>query len=394
MQINHIKKILANNSSLIVLLLGALSNFVLILFIQRDFPDVFVPLSLYLTYLGIVGSLGFLGFDQVYLRLAKISNSKSEIGLDIYSILFALMFLVPIAFASYFARYEYLKFWELYVSGLSINAIMLGFNANRLQSKFTIAQVLKNFYKLMFLLGAWFILIVIDKPNSIRDLFYYASLIMLFSGALSLISFWRKTEFKFERSTKLLQFSVSFGLNIILITMLGYGERILIADKIDQQTFATYFYYLTIFLFPLTLLQEYVGFKELVYFKEKVNKQVVYKKLKRLLLLGLFTYALIIIVIWIDDSRFLRVDLTKDFVLIACMSILGLVKLTYSLFSAILGARGESKSINFINKLTTLIIAVLWLLMHLLGYSLNAILISLILVFLYRSTHTYALYVR
>src|SRR5699024_10961567 len=154
------------------------------------------------------------------------------------------------------------------------------------------------------------------------------------------------------------------------------------------------FYYLTIFLFPLTLLQEYVGFKELVYFKEKVEKHVVFKKIIQLIGLGIITYLLILMVVWIDNQRFLRVDLSQDATLIAWMSLLGLIKLIYSLFSAILGARGESNSINYINIITVLIIALLWLSMHFLGYSLITIIISLILVFLYRSIHTYILYVR
>lgn len=391
---DQVKKLASANLSLIILLLGALSNLLLILFLRKDFPEIFVPLSLYLTYLGIIGSLGFLGFDQVYLRLAKIQDSKSSVGKNIVGVILLLMLLIPFGFATYFARYEHLNFWPLYLSGLAINAIMLGFNANRLQKKFSIAQVFKNSYKLLFLIGAWFVLVALKKDIPISKLFYYASLLLAASGFLAFISFWRNTQIENTRIMRVFLFAVSFGLNISLITALGYGERILIADKIDQETLATYFYYLTIFLFPLTLLQEYVGFKELIYFKEKVVKQVVYSKIVQLIGLGLLTYFLIITVVWIDNGRFLNVSLSEDYLLIAWMSILGLTKLVYSLFSAILGARGETKSINLINSITTLLIALLWLSMHLLGYSINAILLSLILVFLYRSTHTYLLYVR
>lgn len=394
MRIHQIKKLITGNVSLIILLLGAVSNFLLILFLRKDFPDIFTPLSLYLTYLGIVGSFGLLGFDQVYLRLAQVNNSKPSIGINVLLIILFFMLFAPIGFATYFNRYEHLNFWQLYVSGVSVNAIMLGFNANRLQKNFSLSQGFKNSYKILFLLGAWLVLIVLERTMPISRLFYYASLLILVSGFFSFISFWRSTQIVNIRNSRVLLFAISFALNIALITALGYGERILIADKIDQETFATYFYYLTIFLFPLTLLQEYIGFKELVYFKEKVDKQVVLAKIKKLITLGLMTYFLIIAVVWIDNNRFLNVSLASDYMLIAWMSLLGLIKLVYSLFSAILGARGETKSINLINIITTLLIALLWLTMHLLGYSLNGIIISLISVFLYRSTHTYYLYVR
>lgn len=394
MRTHQIKKLVTSNVSLIILLLGALSNFLLILFLRKDFPEVFTPLSLYLTYLGIIGGFGFLGFDQVYLRLAHVTNPKPSIGVNVYILLLSLMLLVPIGFASYFARYEYLGFWQLYISGVSINAIMLGFNANRLKKNFSLAQGLKNSFKVLFLLGAWWMLLVIKDYIAINNLFYQASFLLLICGSVSIISFWRNTQIENKRSSGIVLFAISFGLNIALITLLGYGERILIADKINEETFATYFYYLTIFLFPLTLLQEYVGFKELVYFKEKIEKTKVHSKIVQLIGLGIVTYMAILVVIWIDSGRFLKVNLMNDYMLITWMSILGLVKLVYSLFSAILGARGETKDINHINIVTALLIATLWFSLHLLGYPLNGIIISLILVFLYRSTHTYFLYVR
>lgn len=391
----RIKKLIIDNLSLAIILLGAMSNFFLILFLKKDFPEIFTPLSLYLTYLGIIGSLGLLGFDQVYLRLAKVYNaSKPSIGINVLIILMTLLLLVPLGFASYFSRYEYLSFGQLYLSGVAMNAVMLGFNANRLKKNFSISQSLKNSYKILFLIGAWLVLAALQLELPIQELFRYAALILMFCGAVSIISFWKNTIIENVQNLGVLLFAISFGLNITLITMLGYGERILIADKIDEETFSIYFYYLTIFLFPLTLLQEYVGFKELVYFKEKVEKHVVFKKIIQLIGLGIITYLLILMVVWIDNQRFLRVDLSQDATLIAWMSLLGLIKLIYSLFSAILGARGESNSINYINIITVLIIALLWLSMHFLGYSLITIIISLILVFLYRSIHTYILYVR
>src|SRR5699024_5491124 len=149
-RVRQINELILKNISLMFLLLGALSNFLLILFLRKDFPDIFTPLSLYLTYLGIIGGFVFLGFDQVYLRLVTLDTLKPSIGSNVYVLLVALMLLTPIGFASYFARYEHLNFWQLYISGVSINAIILGYNANRLKQEFSIAQGIKNSFKVFF----------------------------------------------------------------------------------------------------------------------------------------------------------------------------------------------------------------------------------------------------
>src|SRR5690625_5896265 len=77
-----LKKIITNNISLIILLLGALSNFLLILFLRKDFPDIFTPLSLYLTYLGILGGFGFLGFEDR--KSTRLNSSHVAISYAVF----------------------------------------------------------------------------------------------------------------------------------------------------------------------------------------------------------------------------------------------------------------------------------------------------------------------
>lgn len=389
-----IKRWIVNNVSLVIILLGAISNFVLILYIRKELPEIFGTLSLYLTYLGIVGNFGFIGFDHVYLRLTNLNYSKPSIGKNVFIILMILMLLIPIGFAGYFSKYENLGFWQLYFSGVALNAIILGYNTQRLQQKFTLAQLFKNSHKVLFLIAVGLLFIVFKNTIAIELLFQYAAVILTICGSIALISFLKNNHIEERYNTGILLLTISFVLNIGLITLLGYGERILIEEKIDTRSFELYFYYLTIFLFPLTLLQEYVGFKELVYFKSKVNKKKVHYKVFQLFTLGILTYLGILVVVWIDKNRLLDVNLNRDSVLIFWMSLLGITKLIYGLFSAILGANGESRNINKINFITILILFGSWIVLHGTGYTLNRIILSLILVFLYRSTHTYFLYVR
>lgn len=392
--INKIRELILSNTSFLFIGLGAISNFLLILLIQNYASDFFAPLSIYFTYLGIITSFGILGFDQVYLRQAKLDTELPQVKRKVCILLLSFSFIVPFGFSLYFMKYEHFSFLSLYLSGLGINTIMLGYNANRLSKKFTIAQILKNAHKIIFLMLSLLMFLVGTQKLSITNMFLIASFLLLGLGGISLISFFKNTLIDKTSSSGLFILSISFAINIALITIMGYGERILIIDKISEEVFGTYFYYLTIFLFPLSLLQEYVGFKELVSFKEEVNKSIIYKKILQLFSLGSLTYLLILLVIWIDNSRFLKVDLQSDKYLILTIYILGITKLVYALFSAILGARASSKAIIYVNLGTIISIGLLFLALNFLGYQLVYILLALILVFLYRSLHIYYLYVR
>lgn len=389
-----VQELIKSNISFLFIGLGAISNFLLILLIQNYAPEIFTSLSIYLTFIGIITSFGLLGFDQVYLRLAKLDAEIPKIQWNVILTLVSFSFIIPFGFSLYFMRYEHFSFISLYLSAVGINTIMLGFNANRLSKKFTIAQILKNAHKIIFLILSLLLLLIGTQKFSISKIFFITSLILIGIGGLSLISFFKNTLIDKSSNSKLIMLGLSFAINIALITAMGYGERILIINKISEEVFGTYFYFLTVFLFPLSLLQEYVGFKELVYFKDKLNKNIVYKKTLQLFSLGTLTYLLILLVVWIDNSRFLNVDLESDKYLIFTIYVLGITKLIYALFSAILGARASSKAITYVNLGTTLSIALLLLGLYFLGYQIAYILLALILVFLYRSLHIYYLYVR
>ena len=171
--------------------------------------------------------------------------------------------------------------------------------------------------------------------------------------------------------------------------MLGFGERILIANELGEDVFGKYFYYSTVFLFPLTLLQQYIGFKDLVHFKEKVDKLKVITKIKKIIVLGFSIIIIIVILVLIDNGYFLEIELISDFNLIVLLSSLGITKLLYGLFSALLGARAKTTDLYVINFYSFLIIAFFLTLIFTLGITLPLIIISLIGVFLFRSTFIY-----
>src|SRR5690554_7527868 len=82
--LNRLKTVTFSNLSLLVVVLGAVSNFVLILFLKKYLPDTFNVYSLYLTYLAIIVSFGLIGFDQVLLRLSTIEKDLVVVPKDIF----------------------------------------------------------------------------------------------------------------------------------------------------------------------------------------------------------------------------------------------------------------------------------------------------------------------
>lgn len=367
-------------------LFGMLST----LFIKRYYPSIFNIYSLYITFIGIVSSFGLFGLDQMFLRTSDKENDSILIEKRLYYFIIFGLITFPIISLFFFNDNPSLNILILLITGWSINIIMYAYNIYRLKEEFLFSQTLKNSYKISF-----FIIII---------LFYFLhiklNILYVFSGILVLLSFigWyvmiKYVKINNEKTKHFYKLYFSFLINIGLLTALGFGERLLIKDKIGLDAFGKYFYYLTIFIFPLTLIQQYVGFKELVFFKKKVDKKTILKKIKIILAIGVFITLFTIVIVLIDNGRFLEVDLIKDKNLIFALFFLGLIKLTYGLFSAILGAKGKYKDLIYLNIITILVLLLNILALNTFGYSIIAIIYALSSVFFIRTAFIYYKYVK
>src|SRR5690606_25767149 len=100
------------------------------------------------------------------------------------------------------------------------------------------------------------------------------------------------------------------------------GDRLLVENLFTKEEFGDYFYLGTIFLFPFSLLQSYVGFKELVYIKnEKIN---VISKLKKIVVRSLLLSLVLLIVGYILTSYgVLEINFKRDALLILIFIFIG-----------------------------------------------------------------------
>ncbi len=392
--IKRIKKLVTSNISLLLIVLGAASNFFLVLFFKKYLPTDFNTFSLYLTYIGIITSFGFLGFDQVFLRLSGVTNkSKIQIGRDVLVWMLIVLLAAPFLIAIYFSeRYENLHFIPLCVTGVSLNIVLFAYNTFRLRKQFITSQLFNSGYKIAFFIGILILYFILSK-SSIIFLINLTSGILLVLGVMSIIFLFKYIESSSNKTSSLTHYFFSFSTNLALLTLITYGERILIANELGEDVFGKYFYYATIFLFPLNLLQQYIGFKELVNFKEKVDGIFVKRKLKRIFFIGVGVLSLIIIIVLIDNGNLLVISLKEDFTLVVLLSIFGIIKLTYSIFSAILGAKGNFRDIYVLNLFSFLLIVASIGILFLVKFSLNIIIIALCFIFIFRILYIYSKYV-
>lgn len=392
--IKRIKKLVTSNISLLLIVLGAASNFFLVLFFKKYLPADFNTFSLYLTYIGIITSFGLLGFDQVFLRLSKLTQKgKVLIGHDILSWMLLALLAAPVFISFYFsARYENLHFIPLCITGISLNTILFTYNTFRLKKAFILSQLFNSGYKMLFFIGI-IILYGLLAKNSIVYLINFTSSILLVIGIGSVFYLLKFVERSSIKTTSLTHYFFSFSTNLALLTLMTYGERILIANELGEDVFGKYFYYATIFLFPLNLLQQYIGFKELVNFKDRLDSKFVKRKLRTTFLLGVGVVLAIVFVVLIDNGNFLIISLKDDMILVLLLSIFGITKLIYSLFSAILGAKGSFKDIYALNLYSFLLLLLSLAILFFLNFSLYTIIIALSCIFIFRILYINTKYV-
>ncbi len=378
-----IKKHFNSNISFLVIAGGAFFSFLNTLLIKNYLPSLFNTYSFYITYLGIISSFGLIGLDQVFLRLSYNKKNRINLQKNIFTLLLVNSIIIPLLISFYFNQnYSNLSYIILLISGISINYIIISYNLSRLESNFIHAQLIKNTYKLFFFITI--ITFTVFKSIKVEYFLLIFTIFLSISLFYSLIYIKNHLNITVKNNTPFINFLVSFFINILIITFLGYGERLLIANTLGENIFGKYFYYITIFVFPLSLIQQYVGFKELVSFKESFNKNNFYRKLIKLFTLSLILSSLILLVIFLDNGRFLKVDYINDYILIVLLLCLGIVKLIYGIYSAIIGAVGEYRDVYILNFMTILLIGFFVLMNYIIGITIQGIVISLIGIFLIR----------
>lgn len=360
-------KLIRNHLSLLLIITGAGGLFVSNILLKGFFTErQYGEYSIFVTFIQLITSFGLLGLEQVFLRL---SEPKKKNRIVVNTNFFQLIILVGVVmslilslfFSKFFLSIE-MPFLLIFGATFSIVIIMFYFNVFRLLSKFIISQFINNLWKYILLIVC--LCFFIFKINSITELIYIICLTNISLALLFTIYLYRNVTFDFRYLTNnktIFLYSFHFFLSMATLTFIGFFDKFFVKATFGPEVFGNYFYLATIFYFPFSLLQGYIGFKELVFFKQYASESILKKKLLQINLLSLLAGVLIIFCAYLCNyfSIITKIDFDKDLYIIVMFMMLGLIRMNYSLLSALLGAIGTIKNIRNANIQSLLLIIVL-----------------------------------
>jgi O-antigen/teichoic acid export membrane protein len=302
-----------------------------------------------------------LGFEQSLLRTSKI---KSKLEIDKLIVLPSIISVVFISLiGSYLMLENYeidLGYFTLVIFSIFVVLTKLSFNLYRLMSNFTISQLNLNFWKIsLFFIVSYCLLF--DINYSIREMFIW----MIFLFSINLVSFFglfNKIRFiSNETMLTLIKKSLLFFMILFTISIIGYGDRIFIESRFGLSSLGDYFFYLNIFLFPFSLFQTYVGFKEIISFKKKFSFKLLNKRMN-LIFRYSFVFSLILFftVYLVEFFGIYNLKIMYNLDVILSLIFLGNIKIIYSLLSSAIGAVSDDNmlvNINFKSILSIIIIS-------------------------------------
>ena len=375
----NLLKIISKNLSFFVLAFSSLCFFVLNFVLKDNLSSSDYGLfSIFITYISLLSSFGMFGFEQTLLRTSSI-KSKLEIQKNI---LFPSLFVICLSSSigvflmksSFDINISYILFFLL---SILIILIKLIYNLYRLISNFFLAQLVLNLWKIILtLIFIYFILY--DYDISLNLIFHVV--FALFSlSVFFVIKIYNKVRFKkLKNSYSLIKKSFLFFVAVLTLSLMGYGDRFFIESRFGLIKLGDYFFYLNIFLFPFSLFQSYIGFKEIVSFKKNFSISLLNHKIYNVLKSSLiFSIMLVFIFYLIDYFGLYNLQMSSNLNIIIPLIILGNIKMVYSLLSSAIGALSNDKMLYKINLKSILSLILICPIMF---YYSNTILLTILFV--------------
>ena len=353
--------IISKNLSFFVLAFSSLSFFVLNVVLKDNLSaNDYGLFSIFITYVSLLSSFGMFGFEQTLLRTAVI-KSKLEIQKNIFFpsliAIFLSSFIGVFLMKSYYdISVNYIMF---YLLSIFIIVTKLSFNLYRLLSNFFLAQLVLNFWKIVLTLVILYC--VLTKNNFSLEYIFIIIFITFSISIISILGWVKKIQFiNVESFSSLIKKSFLFFIALLTISLMGFGDRFFIEGRFGLEMLGDYFFFLNIFLFPFSLFQSYIGFKEIVSFKKNFSITILNNKISKVLKSSfVFSIMLFFIFYLIDHFGLYNLEISSNLNIIIPLIILGNIKMVYSLLSSAIGALSNDNmlfKINFQSILSLLLI--------------------------------------
>ena len=353
------------HAALMVMFLGSVSSFLIQIVARAQFSDeLYSWFALYILFIGYLGTLSFMASDNVLIRYIKIQNTVLAVPKKLAIQLFLSWCIAGLVLSIIgqflinktvsFGLYDYLLPF-IFVSITVVFSIY-----HRLKSEFFKSQLYLQYWKPMFfvaLLTSVFLGLEFSVQRVQMTLLGALFLAML----LALLNFekLRKTIIFVETDDKISEYiNMQFGyiLALLYLAFSGSLDRLILADNLTIKDFANYAYMITLLIYPIGLIANYIGFKQLVYIKQGIAVDVRQKMLK-LSLFGGGLYLFYSAALWLISPY---IHLEIDPIIWAAVFISVIAKMPYTVCSAMISAKAvakEIKNMNYISMLILIIVA-------------------------------------
>ena len=379
----NLLNILRQNLSFFVLALSSFSFFILNIVLKDNLsPDDYGLFSIFISYISLLSSFGMFGFEQTLLRTSKI-KSKLEIEKEII-----IPSLLSIFLSSIIGTYLMLSNYDINMSFLffcllSFFAIVakLLYNLFRLLSSYILSQITLNFWKILLTIIVC-LTYIINYKFTID--FIFNIILLLFAVSLLATFFFNKKIVITNtlNTTLLLRKSFLFFITLLTISLLGYGDRFFIESRFGLATLGDYFFYLNVFLFPFSLFQTYIGFKEIVAFKKSYSISILNEKISSVFKYSLFFSCVLFFIIYlVEFLGFYNMHMLSNLDIILPLILLGNIKIIYSLLSSAIGAISDDNMLLRVNLKSIISLLIICPLIYF--YSFNLLLTIIFIIILW-----------
>lgn len=382
-----------NHISLIVILLGAVcflfTNIILREILDENSYGIY---SIIVSYLSVIYIYGLLGFEQVFMRFSHqiernvITTQKIQI-LYLSVIILATTLVSVATYQLYFSHYLHINLVLLTLGFLCMISSLILFNIFRLNENFVVSQIVSNGWKILMsfvALGFFFL--------KSLDLKLFVSIVLVLVIIITLISaFYIYQNFKFNYNHDLNSKDtrvafINFFIAITAFSIVLFADRFIIESKLGTSVFGDYFYLTTLVLSPYSILQNYVGFKQLVHFKQHFNIENFIKFNKKIILFSIAIGLLLgVMMLVLTKLNFLNFDFRKYTTTIGLILVLGIVRLYSSAILSAFEARTSINTLKTANSIVVLTTVIVSLFVVYASSTLNEIILGFIVIWALRS---------
>ena len=378
--------ILRQNLSFFVLALSSFSFFILNIILKDNLsPDDYGLFSIFISYISLLSSFGMFGFEQTLLRTSKI-KSKLEIEKEIILPALLSIFLSSIIgtflmLSNYDINMSFLFFCLLSFIAITIKLL---YNLFRLLSSYILSQITLNFWKILLTIIVCSTYVIHYKFTI--DFIFNIVLLLFAISLLFAFFLYKKIDLTNTiKTTLLLKKSFLFFIALLTISLLGYGDRFFIESRFGLATLGDYFFYLNVFLFPFSLFQTYIGFKEIVTFKKSYSISILNKKISSVFKYSFFFSCVLFFIIYmVEFLGFYNMNMLSNLDIILPLILLGNIKIIYSLLSSAIGAISDDNMLLRVNLKSIISLLIICPLIYFYSFNLLLTIIFIIILWVFR----------